>query len=59
MAKAKGLAAYADKHGMEFGRLIIARKKGKHWQIADLNEKETRSKARKMQSASDLESLFR
>lgn len=57
-AKAKGLAAYADRHGMEFGRLIIARKKDKQWQMADLNEKETRSKARKMQSASDLESLF-
>jgi type III restriction enzyme len=57
-AKAKGLAAYADKHGMDFGRLIIARKKDKKWQKADLNEKETRAKARRMQSDNDLESLF-
>jgi type III restriction enzyme len=57
-AKAKGLAAYADKHGMELGRLIIARKKDKVWQMADVNEKETRARARRMQSSSDLESLF-
>ena len=57
-AKAKGLATYADKHGLEFGRLIIARKKDKHWQMVDLNEKEIRAKARRMQSSSDLESLF-
>jgi len=57
-AKAKGMAAYADKHGMDFGRLIIARKNDKLWQMADVNEKETRAKARRMQSASDLESLF-
>lgn len=57
-AKAKGLAQFADKHGMDFGRLIIARKKDKTWQIADINEKGTRAKARRMQSSSDLESLF-
>lgn len=57
-AKAKGLAEFADKHGMEFGRLVIARKKDKTWQIADLNEAKTRAKARRMQSSSDLESLF-
>lgn len=57
-AKAKGLAEFADKHGMEFGRLVIARKKDKMWQIADLNEAKTRAKARRMQSSSDLESLF-
>lgn len=57
-AKAKGLAEFADKHGMEFGRLVIARKKDKTWQIADVNEMRTRTRARRMQSASDLESLF-
>lgn len=57
-AKAKGLAEFADKHGMDFGQLVIARKKDKTWQIADVNEMRTRVKARKMQSASDLESLF-
>lgn len=57
-AKTKGLAAFADKHGMEFGRLIIARKKDKLWQMADVNEMATRTKARRMQSSSDLDSLF-
>jgi type III restriction enzyme len=57
-AKARGLAVFADEHGMEFGRLIIARKKDKSWQFADMNQKTTREKARKMQSSSDLESLF-
>lgn len=57
-AKAKGLAQFADKHGLDFGRLLIARKKDKVWQLADLNEMKTRAKARRMQSASDLESLF-
>jgi type III restriction enzyme len=57
-AKAKGLAEFADKHGMEFGRLIIARKKDKSWQLVDVNEKTPRERARKMQSSSDLESFF-
>lgn len=57
-AKAKGSAEFADKHGMDFGRLVIARKKDKLWQSADLNEMKTRAKARRMQSSSDLESLF-
>jgi type III restriction enzyme len=57
-AKAKGLAAFADEHGMQFGRLIIARKKRDQWQLADVNDKTVREKARKMQSSSDLESLF-
>ena len=57
-AKAKGLAEFADKHGMDFGRLVIARKKDKAWHMADVNEMKTRTRARKMQSSSDLESLF-
>jgi type III restriction enzyme len=57
-AKAKGLAEFADKHGMDFGRLIIARKKKDMWQMADVNDKTVREKARRMQSSSDLESLF-
>lgn len=57
-AKAKGMAEFADSHGMEFGRLIIARKKNGVFQMADMNEKATREKARKMQSQSDLESIF-
>ena len=57
-AKAKGLATFADMHGMEFGRLIIARRKGQQFQMADMNDKATREKARRMQSQNDLESLF-
>lgn len=57
-AKTKGLAEFADKHGMDFGRLIIARKKNIQWELADVNEMDTRAKARKMQSNNDLENLF-
>jgi type III restriction enzyme len=57
-AKAKGLAIFADNHGMDFGRLIIARKSGDGFQKVDMNDKNTRKKARAMQSQSDLESLF-
>lgn len=57
-AKAKGLAVFAESHGMEFGRLIIARKKGKVFQFADVNDPAVRKKARTMQSQNDLESLF-
>jgi type III restriction enzyme len=57
-AKAKGLAEFADRHGMEFGRLIIARKRGDNFEKADVNDRNIRKKARAMQSQSDLESLF-
>lgn len=57
-AKTKGLATFADSHGMNFGRLIIARKRGEHFQLADMNDPLTRKKASKMQSSNDLESLF-
>jgi type III restriction enzyme len=57
-AKAKGLAVFADSHGVDFGRLVIARKKGEQFQFADMNDRVTREKARKMQSPNDLESLF-
>ena len=57
-AKAKGLAVFADSHGMEFGRLVIARKKGDQFQFADMNDRVTRDKARRMQSPNDVETLF-
>jgi type III restriction enzyme len=57
-AKAKGLAVFADSHGLDFGRLVIARKKGEQFQFIDMNHRATREKARKMQSPNDLESLF-
>jgi len=43
---------------MDFGRLVIGRKKGQQLQKADMNNPSAREKARKMQSQSDLESLF-
>lgn len=58
-AKAKGLAVFAEDHGMEFGRLIIARKKGNAFQYADVNDPATRKIARTLQSQNDLESLFK
>ncbi len=57
-AKAKGLAVFADQHGLEFGRLIIARKQGVSFQKVDINDKTKRQRARVMQSHTDLESLF-
>lgn len=57
-AKAKGLAEFADKHGVDFGRLIIARKRGNIFEKADMNDGNIRKKARAMQPQSDLESLF-
>jgi len=57
-AKAKGLAAFADLHGMEFGRLIIAREKDNRFQKLDMNDKNTRQRTRNMQSQNELESLF-
>jgi type III restriction enzyme len=57
-AKAKGLATFADNHGMEFGRMIIARKQGTGFEKVDINDKTKRQRARIMQSQSDLESLF-
>jgi type III restriction enzyme len=58
-AKAKGLAIFADKHSLQFGRLMIARKRDEQLEYADMSEPTTREKARKMQSQNDLESLFR
>ena len=49
---------FADLHGMEFSRLIFARKKGDALQKVDMNDVKTRKKARGMLSQSDLESLF-
>lgn len=57
-AKAKGLAVFADRHGMDFGRMIIARKRGEQFELADMNDSATREKARRMQSQNELESLF-
>lgn len=57
-AKAKGLAKYADEHGLSFGRLLIGRKVGARLETVDLNDPVTRQAARKMGSPNDLNSLF-
>lgn len=56
--KAIGLAKFAEEHGKEFGRLIIARKKGDKWQLADMNDKPTREKTKSLQPQAGLENLF-
>lgn len=58
LPKAIGLAKFADEHGEEFGRLIVARKKGDKWQLPDMNDKATREKTKKMQPQSNIENLF-
>lgn len=56
--KAIGLAKFADEHGGEFGHLIIARKRGEQWQMADMSEKVTRDATKAIPPASHLEALF-
>lgn len=56
--KAKGLAKFADEHGEEFGRLIVARKTGDKMQIADVQGKSIREKIKKKQAASSVDGLF-
>ena len=56
--KAIGLAKFADEHGEEFGRIIIARKKGEQWQYADLQDKQSRERIKAMQPGSDVAKLF-
>jgi type III restriction enzyme len=57
-AKAKGLAKFADAHGMEFGGLYVGRKKDGKLQVVNVADQGTREKARRMQSANDVEGLF-
>ena len=57
-AKVKGLAQFADKHGMDFGRLMVGRKKDGKMQVVDVSDPVVRKKALQMVAAGDLESLF-
>ena len=57
-AKAKGLAEFADAHGLSFGRLMIGRKVGAKLEVVDVADFKTREKARKMGAPADLEALF-
>lgn len=57
-AKVKGLAKFADEHGVSFGRLMVGRKVGDALQVVDVSEHQIREKARKMGAPADLEALF-
>jgi len=57
-AKVKGLARFADEHGVAFGRLMVGRKFGDALQVVDVADHQTREKARRMGAPADLEALF-
>jgi type III restriction enzyme len=57
-AKAKGLAKFAEEHHLEFGRLIIGRKKDGVSQVVDVSDPSTRARALRMGAPADLEALF-
>lgn len=57
-AKAKGMAKYADEHGVNFGKILIGRLGKNGIETVDLNNAVVRKRALKMTSANDLESLF-
>jgi type III restriction enzyme len=57
-AKVKGLAKFAEQHHLEFGRLMVGRKKGGTFEIVDVSDAKVRVKALKMGAPADLESLF-
>ena len=57
-AKAKGLAAYADKHGQSFGRLEIVIVENNVLKRMDVNDPAVRKKARRFQSNNDIDPLF-
>lgn len=57
-AKVKGLAKFADEHGMEFGGLYVGRKKDGKLQVVNVADHATREKARRMTSPNDLAGLF-
>lgn len=61
-AKAKGMAHFADKHGMVFGRIEMVKVEGegKHTRIRRLNfqNQSIRDQAKKMNSSTDLDNLY-
>jgi type III restriction enzyme len=59
VAKAKGLAAYARKHGEDFGRIeLMILDKDDHLQRLNLNDEKTREKVDRVTSREQLELLF-
>jgi len=57
-AKVKGLAKFADDHHLDFGRLLVGRKKAGKLEVVNVADGPIREKARAMGSPNDLEALF-
>ena len=57
-AKVKGLAKFADEHHLDFGHLMLGRKKDGAMQVIDVSDDKIRKKALKMGASADLEALF-
>ncbi len=57
-AKIKGLAEFADKHGVQFGRLEIVIVEAGLLKRIDVNDPMVRKKARKLQSNNEVDGLF-
>ncbi|HDY7866973.1 DEAD/DEAH box helicase family protein [Vibrio vulnificus] len=56
--KAKGLAQFAEKHGDDFGRIQLIRKKGEHYQRLDINKISTIKKLLLITSNPQLDQIF-
>ena len=57
-AKTKGLAKLAEEHHLDFGRLMVGRKKDGVIQVVDVSDARIRAKALRMGAPADLEALF-
>jgi type III restriction enzyme len=58
VAKAKGLAEFASKHGDEFGRIQLIAKFGKAYKKLSLDDIETRDQALAVTTSDHLKLLF-
>lgn len=57
-AKVRGMARFAEKHHIHYGRMIVGRKSGGRLQIIDVSNASVRRRAIGMQSPNDLDALF-
>ena len=56
--KAKGLAEFATKHGLHFGRIELIRKEGDYLKRLDINDEENRSRVRAVSNNDHLNDIF-
>ena len=56
--KAKGLAAYAEKHGDQFGRLLIGVIDNRTLRAIDANDRKTRERLKRLASNDELQNLL-